>query len=228
MEPADEGPVEMSPADEMEGAAEPDSAGDEALPVSKSESYPSFSETFTAEEAEEAIGPVPEDEAALPVDPDQASVPAQAKAVPDEEEHEAVEEEEMVEAPVLLDVLGQTVGIAHFGGHFIPIIKRFSKLPAKASQVFTTCMDDQSRIRIVVLQGEGNYIKENTPLGEFILDGIEQARRGIPEVEVSFEIDQSGLFMVSAKDLKTGSEKSITLEDWTGGQADEDRGQVLS
>jgi molecular chaperone DnaK (HSP70) len=224
MEPEEEGPVEMSAAGEVEGAAEPESGGD--LPVSRAESFPTFSETLTAEETEEAVGPSPEDEAALPVATDQA--PAEAEAVP-EEEHEAVEEEEeMVEAPVLLDVLGQTVGIAHFGGHFIPIIKRFSKLPARASQVFTTCMDDQCRIRIVVLQGEGSYIKENTPLGEFILDGIEQARRGVPEVEVAFEIDQSGLFMVSAKDLKTGAEQSITLEDWTGGQANQDRGQVLS
>jgi molecular chaperone DnaK (HSP70) len=129
-------------------------------------------------------------------------------------------ERKMVEPPVLLDVLSQTVGIAHFGGLFVPIVKRFSKLPARATQIFTTCADNQERIRITVLQGEGDYARDKTSLGEFVLEGIEKTRRGMPEIEVMFDIDQSGLFMVSAKDKHTGAAKEIRLTNWAGGRAE--------
>jgi molecular chaperone DnaK len=139
-------------------------------------------------------------------------------------------EEDMMDAPVLLDVLSHTVGVAHLGGHFVPIIRRFSKLPARASQVFTTCTDNQKRIRITVLQGEAPYVKHNTPLGEFVLEGIELNKRGLPEIAVTFDIDQSGLFMVSAKDRRTGAQQEIHLVNWTGGAqepAGEDAGQPV-
>jgi molecular chaperone DnaK (HSP70) len=132
------------------------------------------------------------------------------------------EDEDMVQAPVLLDVLSQAVGIAHFGGHSVHIIKRFAKLPAKATQIFTTCTDNQERIRIQVMQGESKYAEENTSLGEFVLDGIERAKRGQAEIEVIFDIDQSGLFMVSAKDKITGAAKEISLTDWSGGMTEDE------
>jgi len=128
-------------------------------------------------------------------------------------------EPEYVSAPVLLDVLSQSVGIGHFGGHFVPLIRRFAKLPARATQVFTTCTDNQERIRISVLQGESKYQKENTPLGEFVLDGIERGRRGVAVIEVSFDIDQSGLFTVSARDQHTGVAKEVRIEGFTGGRS---------
>jgi len=149
---------------------------------------------------------------------------------PREEEPPAeIPKEEKVPQPVLLDVLSHSVGIAHFGGHFVPIIKRFAKLPARAAQVFTTCADSQERIRIKVMQGEGRYVDENTPLGEFVLGGIEKARRGVPEIEVAFDIDQSGLFRVSAKDVKTGAEKEIRIENWVPGEegAQEEAGDAV-
>ena len=128
-------------------------------------------------------------------------------------------EPEYVPAPVLLDVLSQSVGIGHFGGHFVPLIKRFAKLPARATQIFTTCTDNQERIRISVLQGESRYQKDNTPLGEFVLDGIERARRGAPVIEVSFDIDQSGIFTVSARDQHTGAAREVKIESFTGGRS---------
>ena len=126
---------------------------------------------------------------------------------------------EYVNAPVLLDVLSQSVGIGHFGGHFVPLVKRFAKLPARSTQVFTTCTDNQDRIRISVLQGESRYIKGNTSLGEFVLEGIERGRRGVAVIEVSFDIDQSGLFTVSARDNRTGAAKEVRIENFTGGRS---------
>jgi molecular chaperone DnaK len=73
-------------------------------------------------------------------------------------------------------------------------------------------MDRQQAIRIVVFQGDDKYFKNNVKLGEFVLGGIEQARRGVPQIEVVFDIDQSGLFMVSARDLKTNVKKEVKIE----------------
>lgn len=117
-----------------------------------------------------------------------------------------------VKAPLLIDVVSQSVGISDLAGLFVPLIRNNTKLPAKVSQVVTTCVDQQEAIRISVFQGEGKYVKDKVMLGEFVLKGIESARRGIPQVKVTFNIDQSGLFTVSAKDLKTNVEKEIQVE----------------
>jgi hypothetical protein len=177
---------------------------------------------------EPAPEPVPETAAPMPdlSVPDEAPMedtsaspaPTEEEVLPEEEEPEATAEEEAApeyyDAPVLLDVLSQSVGLAHFGGHYVPIIKRFAKLPARATQVFTTCADNQERIKIKVLQGESKYDKDNTPLGEFVLAGIEKARRGVAQIEVSFDIDQSGLFIIAARDVNTGVAREIKLEGW--------------
>jgi molecular chaperone DnaK len=115
-------------------------------------------------------------------------------------------------APLLIDVVSQSVGIADMAGIFVPLIPRNTKLPAKMSQVFTTAMDNQEAIRISVFQGEERLVKDKVKLGEFSLPGIERAPRGVPQILVSFNIDQSGLFTVSAKDLKTNAAKEILLE----------------
>ncbi|HUT52543.1 MAG TPA: Hsp70 family protein [bacterium] len=115
-------------------------------------------------------------------------------------------------APLLIDVVSQSVGISDMAGLFVPIIPRNTKLPAKLSQVFTTAMDNQEAIRISIYQGEGQYVKNIVLLGEFSLRGIETAARGLPQIIVTFNIDQSGLFTVSAKDLKTNVQKEITVE----------------
>lgn len=119
----------------------------------------------------------------------------------------------LVEAPLLIDVLSQSVGISDLAGLFVPLIENNSKLPAKVSQVVTTCADRQEAIRISVYQGEGRYIKDKVMLGEFVLQGIEAAPRGAPQIKVTFLIDSSGMFTVTAKDLKTNVEKRIVIED---------------
>ena len=115
-------------------------------------------------------------------------------------------------APLLIDVLSQSVGIADMAKLFVPLLPRNTKLPAKNSQVFTTCVDDQEAIRISVYQGEERHVVDKVMLGEFSLTGIEKASRGVPQILVTFNIDQSGLFTVSAKDLKTNVEKEIKVE----------------
>jgi molecular chaperone DnaK (HSP70) len=115
-------------------------------------------------------------------------------------------------APLLIDVVSQSVGISDMAGILVPIIPHNTKLPAKLSRVFTTAMDNQEAIRISIFQGEGQYAKNNVLLGEFSLRGIETAPRGAPQILVTFNIDQSGIFTVSAKDLKTNVLKEITVE----------------
>jgi molecular chaperone DnaK (HSP70) len=145
-------------------------------------------------------GPDPEDPAPAPAPPPGAAGdPARATA-------------RQARAPLLIDVVSQSVGIADMAGLFVPLIPRNSKLPAKMSQVFTTAINNQEAIRISVYQGEERSVKDKVSLGEFSLRGIEKAARGVPQILVTFSIDQSGLFTVSAKDLKTGAEKEIRLE----------------
>jgi molecular chaperone DnaK (HSP70) len=144
------------------------------------------------------------------------------EAIPVDEPAVAPAEPRTADAPLLIDVLSQSLGISDMAGLFVPLIKNNSKLPAKVSQVVTTCTDRQKAIRISVYQGEKRYAKDQVMLGEFVLQGIETASRGVPEVKVTFKIDQSGLFTVSAKDLKTNVEKQILIEDvliGEGGQA---------
>jgi molecular chaperone DnaK len=112
---------------------------------------------------------------------------------------------------LLLDVTPFSLGIATFDGHFAKLIERNSTVPARKSHIFTTTRDDQSAVKIRVLQGDSNVAKDNHLLGEFVLADIPRASKGVPEVEVAFDIDANGIVSVSARDLATGKEQSITV-----------------
>ncbi|HEY8123606.1 MAG TPA: molecular chaperone DnaK [Myxococcota bacterium] len=112
---------------------------------------------------------------------------------------------------LLLDVTPLSLGIATFGGHFAKLIERNTTVPARKGHIFTTTRDNQTAVKIRVLQGESDLAVDNDLLGEFVLNGIRQARKGEPEVEVSFDIDANGIVSVSARDLATGKEQSITV-----------------
>jgi molecular chaperone DnaK len=112
---------------------------------------------------------------------------------------------------LLLDVTPLSLGIATFGGHFAKLIERNTTVPVAKSHIFTTTRDNQSAVKIRVLQGESDTAQENDLLGEFVLSGIRPARKGEPEIEVSFDIDANGIVSVSARDLATGKEQSITV-----------------
>ncbi len=121
------------------------------------------------------------------------------------------EGEEESEDMLLLDVTPLSLGIATFGGFFTRIIEKNTTIPTHASHVFTTAADNQTSVKIIVLQGEADRAAENELLGEFMLSGIRQAKRGEPEVEVTFDIDADGIVSVSAKDMDTGQEQSIQV-----------------
>ena len=112
---------------------------------------------------------------------------------------------------LLLDVTPLSLGIATLGGHFSRLIERNTTIPVQRSHVFTTTRDNQSAVKIRVLQGESDVAVENDLLGEFVLTGIRPAPKGEPEIEVSFDIDASGIVSVSARDRATGKEQSITV-----------------
>ncbi|MEM3421318.1 MAG: molecular chaperone DnaK [Candidatus Hadarchaeum sp.] len=112
---------------------------------------------------------------------------------------------------VLLDVTPLTLGIETLGGVMTPIIPRNTTIPVRKSQIFTTVSDFQTAVTIHVLQGERTMAADNTSLGKFNLVGIPPAPRGIPQIEVTFDIDASGILHVSAKDLGTGKEQKITI-----------------
>jgi len=112
---------------------------------------------------------------------------------------------------VLLDVTPLSLGIETLGGVFTKLIERNTTIPSKKSQIFSTAADNQPAVDINVLQGERSMVKDNTILGRFQLDGIPPARRGIPQIEVTFDIDSNGIVHVSAKDLGTGKEQSIKI-----------------
>lgn len=112
---------------------------------------------------------------------------------------------------LLLDVTPLSLGIETLGGVFTKIIERNTTIPVKKSQVFSTASDNQSAVSIHVLQGEREQVSGNTSLGHFDLDGILPARRGIPQIEVTFDIDANGIVNVSAKDLATNKEQHITI-----------------
>jgi molecular chaperone DnaK len=117
---------------------------------------------------------------------------------------------------LLLDVTPLTLGIETLGGVATPIIERNTTIPAKKSQVFSTAADNQTQVEIHVVQGERPMAADNKSLGRFILDGIPPAPRGVPQVEVSFDIDASGILSVTAKDKATGKEQSIKITGSTG------------
>ena len=116
-----------------------------------------------------------------------------------------------VKGLVLLDVTPLSLGLETLGGVFTKIIDRNTTIPAKKSQVFSTAADGQTSVEVHVLQGEREMAKDNKTLGMFHLDGIMPAPRGIPQIEVTFDIDANGIVHVSAKDLGTGKEQHITI-----------------
>ncbi|NLZ82424.1 MAG: molecular chaperone DnaK, partial [Clostridiales bacterium] len=112
---------------------------------------------------------------------------------------------------LLLDVTPLSLSIETLGGIATKLIERNTTIPTKKSQIFSTAADNQTAVDINVLQGERQFAKDNKSLGQFRLDGIPSARRGIPQVEVTFDIDANGIVNVSAKDLGTGKEQNITI-----------------
>ena len=122
---------------------------------------------------------------------------------------------------LLLDVTPLTLSIETAGGISTPMIPRNTTIPAKKSQVFSTYSDNQSQVDIVVLQGERPMSKDNKKLGNFKLDGIPPSPRGVPQIEVSFDIDANGILHVSAKDLGTNKVQDITIQGSSGLSSDE-------
>lgn len=112
---------------------------------------------------------------------------------------------------LLLDVTPLSLGVETLGGIFTKIIERNTTIPVRRSQIFTTAADNQTSVEIHVLQGERPMAKDNLSLGRFHLDGIPPAPRGVPQIEVTFDIDANGILHVSAKDLGTGKEQSIRI-----------------
>jgi molecular chaperone DnaK len=112
---------------------------------------------------------------------------------------------------LLLDVTPLSLSIETLGGVATRLIERNTTIPTKKSQVFSTAADNQTAVDINVVQGERQFAKDNKSLGQFRLDGIPPARRGIPQIEVTFDIDANGIVNVSAKDLGTGREQHITI-----------------
>ena len=116
-----------------------------------------------------------------------------------------------VKGLLLLDVTPLSLGIETMGGVNTKLIERNTTIPAKKSQIFTTAADNQTSVEVHVLQGERDMAQYNKTLGRFNLDGIAPARRGVPQIEVTFDIDANGIVNVSAKDLGTGKEQHITI-----------------
>ena len=112
---------------------------------------------------------------------------------------------------LLLDVTPLTLSIETLGGVATPLIKRNTTIPTRASQVFSTAADNQTAVDIHVVQGEREFARDNKTLGQFRLDGILSAQRGVPQIEVTFDIDANGIVNVSAKDKGTGKEQHITI-----------------
>ena len=116
-----------------------------------------------------------------------------------------------VKGLLLLDVTPLSLGIETMGGVSTKVIERNTTIPTKKSQIFSTAADGQTSVEVHVLQGEREFAKDNKTLGVFHLDGIAPAPRGIPQIEVTFDIDANGIVHVSAKDKGTGKEQAITI-----------------
>ena len=112
---------------------------------------------------------------------------------------------------LLLDVTPLSLGLETLGEVFTKVIERNTTIPTSRSQIFSTAIDGQSSVEVHVLQGERSMVKDNKSLGKFLLTGIPPAPRGVPQIEVSFDIDVDGILKVSAKDKGTGQEQSILI-----------------
>ena len=126
-----------------------------------------------------------------------------------------------LDSVLLLDVTPLSLGIETEGGIFTKLIERNTTIPAKKSQIFSTAADSQPGVDVQVFQGERPMANDNKKLGNFKLDGIEPAPRGMPQIEVSFDIDANGILHVGATDKKTGKEQKITIKDSSGLSEDE-------
>ena len=126
-----------------------------------------------------------------------------------------------VKGLLLLDVTPLSLGIETMGGVMTKLIERNTTIPVKKSQTFTTAADNQTSVEVHVLQGEREMAQYNKTLGRFNLDGIAPARRGVPQIEVTFDIDANGIVHVSAKDKGTGKEQKISIQGSSGLSKDE-------
>ena len=126
-----------------------------------------------------------------------------------------------VQGLLLLDVTPLSLGVETMGGIMTKIIERNTTIPTKKSQVFSTAADGQTQVEVNVLQGEREFARDNKQLGLFKLDGIAPAPRGIPQIEVTFDLDANGIVNVSAKDLGTGKEQHITITSSTNMSKDD-------
>jgi molecular chaperone DnaK len=128
---------------------------------------------------------------------------------------------------LLLDVTPLSLGIATFDGHFASLISRNTTVPVRKAHQFTTTRDDQSAVKIRVLQGESENADDNHLLGEFVLSDIPKAPKGEPEIEVAFDIDANGIVNVSASDVASGREQSITVKT-TGTLSEDEIEQIIA
>ena len=126
-----------------------------------------------------------------------------------------------VDGLLLLDVTPLSLGVETMGGVMTKIIDRNTTIPTKKSQIFSTAADNQTQVEINVLQGEREFARDNKQLGLFALTGIAPAMRGVPQIEVTFDIDANGIVNVSAKDLGTGAEQKITISNSTSMSKDD-------
>ena len=127
---------------------------------------------------------------------------------------------------LLLDVTPLTLGIETLGGVMTTMIERNTTIPSRRSEIYSTASDNQPAVEIHVLQGEREFAKDNVTLGQFHLGGIPAAPRGVPQIEVTFDIDANGIVNVSAKDMGTGKEQSVTIESDTSLTEDEIQSKI--